>query len=132
MIKMNLFKSIVGLIKPAKVILRILFKKPMTLKFPREFLEPVKGYRGKHFLNLEKCIGCGMCSRVCPNNAIEMVEFNGKKCPQIHLGKCCFCELCAESCPTKALTMTPEAIISFYDKSLAVYGPNKLGQTVKR
>ncbi len=129
---MNLLKSVMGLIKPAKVIFRILFKKPMTLKFPSESLEPVKDYRGRHFLNLEKCVGCGMCSRVCPNNAIEMVKFNDKTYPQIHLGKCCFCGLCVERCPTKALTMTPEAMLSFYDKSLAIYGPSKLSQTAEK
>lgn len=128
---MSLFKSITGLVKPAKRIIRILFKKPMTLKFPQESLEPVKDYRGKHFLDLGKCVGCGMCSRICPNEAIEMVEFNGKKSPQIHLGKCCFCALCVEKCPTKALTMTHEAMISLYDKSLAVYGPDKLSQSVQ-
>jgi formate hydrogenlyase subunit 6/NADH:ubiquinone oxidoreductase subunit I len=104
----------------------------MTLKFPRESLEPVKGYRGRQFLDLKRCIGCGLCSMVCPNNAIDMVELDGKKYPQIHLGKCCFCGLCAEKCPTKALTMTTEAMISLHDKSFAVYGPNKLNQPAEK
>jgi formate hydrogenlyase subunit 6/NADH:ubiquinone oxidoreductase subunit I len=132
MIKMNFFKSIKGLVKPAKAIIGTLLKKPMTLKFPQESLEPVKGYRGRQFLDPKRCIGCRLCSMVCPNNAIEMVEFDGKKYPQIHLGRCCFCGLCAEKCLTKALTMTHEAMISLYDKSFAVYGPNKLNQPVEK
>ena len=129
---MEPFRSIKGLAKPVKVILRTLVRKPMTLKFPYESLEPVEGYRGRHSLNLEMCLGCGVCSMVCPNDAIEMVEFNGGKYPQVHLGKCCFCGLCTEKCPRKALTMTSEAMISLGDKSAAVYGPDKLSQPEKK
>lgn len=119
-----------GIFSPFTII-KNLFRKPMTLKFPYESLEPVEGYRGRQFLDLEKCIGCGICSRVCPNNAIEMVEFKGKKYPQIHLGKCCYCALCAEYCPKGALEMTSEAMISTMDKSDAIYGPDKLSQPIK-
>jgi formate hydrogenlyase subunit 6/NADH:ubiquinone oxidoreductase subunit I len=105
-----------------------LYKKPMTLVFPKEALPPVENYRGRQLLDIEKCVGCGMCSRVCPNDAIVMVEFNDKKCPQIHLGKCCFCGLCAENCPTGALEMTSEIFIAGYDRSFALYDPEKLSK----
>ena len=129
----------------AKAVLKNLFKKPMTLQFPYEKLDPVEGYRGRQLLDLEKCIGCGNCARACPNIAIEMVELSEefrkenpdvettkkdrpKKYPQIHLGKCCFCELCVENCPTDALTMTAAAMISVMDKSEACYSPEKLSK----
>lgn len=108
-----------------------LFKKPMTLQFPYESLPPVEGYRGRQILNLEKCTGCPVCSVVCPNQAIELVEFNGKKYPQIHLGKCCFCGLCAEYCPRDAIDMTHEAMISVMATQEAIYDPNKLSQPAK-
>jgi len=114
-----------SLFEPFKLI-RNLFKKPMTLIFPQETLPPIDYYRGRQLLDIEKCIGCGMCSRVCPNDAVKMVEYNDKKCPEIHMGKCCFCGLCAEHCPTQALQMTSYVFIAGYDKSLAVYGPEKL------
>lgn len=116
-----------GIFRPL-LIVKNLVTKPMTLAFPKESLELVKDYRGRHLLKLEKCTGCGMCVSVCPNNAIKIVEFNGKKCPQIHLGKCCFCGLCAEYCPANALKMTSQAMISISDKFSAVYGPDRLSQ----
>jgi len=106
-----------------------LYKKPMTLVFPKEALPPVENYRGRQLLDIEKCVGCSMCSRVCPNDAIVMVDFNDKKCPQIHLGKCCFCGLCAENCPTGALEMTSEIFIAGYDRSFALYDPEKLSKS---
>lgn len=114
-----------SLFEPFKLI-RNLFKKPMTLIFPLESLPPIDYYRGRQLLDIEKCVGCGMCSRVCPNDAVKMVEYNDKKCPEIHMGKCCFCGLCAEHCPTQALQMTSYVFIAGYDKSFAVYGPEKL------
>jgi formate hydrogenlyase subunit 6/NADH:ubiquinone oxidoreductase subunit I len=106
-----------------------LYKKPMTLVFPKEALPAVENYRGRQLLDIEKCVGCSMCSRVCPNDAIVMVDFNDKKCPQIHLGKCCFCGLCAENCPTGALEMTSEIFIAGYDRSFALYDPDKLSKS---
>jgi formate hydrogenlyase subunit 6/NADH:ubiquinone oxidoreductase subunit I len=122
-IKMDL-KS---LLQPFKL-LKNLYRKPMTLVFPKEALPPIENYRGRQLLDVEKCVGCGMCSRVCPNDAIVMVDFKGKKCPQIHLGKCCFCALCAENCPTNALQMTGYVFIAGYDRSFAVYNPEKLAK----
>ncbi len=115
------------MLEPFKL-LRNLGRKPMTLVFPIESLPPVENYRGRQLLDIDKCIGCGLCSRVCPNDAIKMVEYGDKKCPQIHLGKCCFCALCAENCPTKALQMTGEIFIAGYDKSFSVYSPEKLSK----
>jgi formate hydrogenlyase subunit 6/NADH:ubiquinone oxidoreductase subunit I len=124
--------------RPLKATFKNLFQKPMTLEFPYEKLEPVKGYRGRHLLDLEKCIGCGSCARACPNDAIDMVELSGdflqkkpnvdasKKYPRLHLGKCCYCELCVENCPKDAITMTAAAMISVMDKSKAIYEPEEL------
>lgn len=121
------FRRFLGVFRPL-VIVKHLVTKPMTLKFPHESLKPVQDYRGRHILELEKCVGCGICASVCPNQAIELVESDGKKYPQIHLGKCCFCALCAEYCPRNAIKMTPQAMISLFDKSAAVYSPEKLSQ----
>ncbi|MBS3814959.1 MAG: 4Fe-4S binding protein, partial [Hadesarchaea archaeon] len=49
------------------------------------------------------CTACGTCVQVCPVNAIELIESNGEKIPQIDLSKCVGCGACMESCPVNAI-----------------------------
>ncbi len=88
-----------------------LFKKPITVRFPKQSFDIPDGYRGKHSFSPNKCLGCGACARICPNKAIEMVDIKQKdgsikKQPKINLSKCCFCGLCENVCPTKAIHLT--------------------------
>ena len=46
----------------------------------------------------EKCVGCGACIRVCPFDAIKMVD---KKA--VITDKCTACGQCIEKCPVKAI-----------------------------
>jgi len=52
-----------------------------------------------------KCIGCGRCAKVCPENAVRMAEKNSKKIPITDLDFCKGCGLCALECPVKAIAM---------------------------
>jgi len=89
-------------------LLRSLFKKPATLIYPFEKLEPPKGLRGKHEYDGDKCIGCALCARICPSFAITLKGGPGPKCTGItvDLGKCLFCQQCEEVCPRDALWLT--------------------------
>ncbi len=91
-----------------------LFKKPHTVPIPKVVKPPAERYRGFHTNELEVCIGCGNCSRICPDNAIRMVPFpeyarkepgSMPLRPQVDYGRCCFCALCVEVCPTGSLQM---------------------------
>ena len=51
-------------------------------------------------LDPEKCVGCGLCARMCPPKAITMVE----KKPQFSTEQCIRCFCCQEHCPKGAIT----------------------------
>jgi len=111
-------------------LIRNLFSRPMTVAFPHEAIPIPEGYRGEHAYDVDRCTGCTLCARVCPNRAIEMVEAPEaqreaypKTYPQIDLGKCCFCGLCQDVCPSGALTLTPNVFLSTNDRTAVLRPP---------
>jgi 2-oxoacid:acceptor oxidoreductase delta subunit (pyruvate/2-ketoisovalerate family) len=57
-------------------------------------------------VNFEKCIGCGLCSRICPEGIIEMENDKaGKPKPKVDYDYCKGCGACAAECPAKAIIM---------------------------
>jgi len=73
-----------------------------------------KRFRGRPALNRDKCIGCKLCIRVCPANAINYLAETKKVA--IHNDRCCFCAQCTEICPPKCLTMSDVYMISSYNR----------------
>jgi pyruvate ferredoxin oxidoreductase delta subunit len=58
--------------------------------------------------NLNTCIGCGLCAKVCPEACIEMIESEkagGRPKPKTDYDYCKGCGLCAHECPVKAISM---------------------------
>lgn len=99
------------------VVLRNMFKRDgsHTLRYPMEkFVMPPR-YRGVHKLmrllesGSERCIGCGLCEKICVANCIAMETSLGadgrKKVDNysINLGRCVYCGLCADVCPEIAI-----------------------------
>jgi 2-oxoacid:acceptor oxidoreductase delta subunit (pyruvate/2-ketoisovalerate family) len=60
--------------------------------------------------DLNKCISCGTCSRVCPEGCIYMEDLKNydKKKPVTDYDYCKGCAVCAVECPTKAIIMEME------------------------
>ena len=57
-------------------------------------------------IDAEKCIGCSICVKECPFEAVTMgTGANGKKLPDIGNG-CTECGRCVEACPKGAITRT--------------------------
>jgi formate hydrogenlyase subunit 6/NADH:ubiquinone oxidoreductase subunit I len=101
-------------------VLRNLFRKPATVKYPYERVEPPEGLRGKPVIDRERCDGCGFCVDACPAQALTLDEETKK--PRIQLARCIFCGECAEICPRKAIKFTKEYELATYDKRKAVVG----------
>ena len=93
-----------------------------TIQYPYE-MQPVPD-NGRYRLHneIDDCIVCDKCAKICPVNCIDIVpvkatEEIGKTSDgtpkriyaatfDIDMGKCCFCGLCTTVCPTECLTMT--------------------------
>ncbi len=93
-----------------------------TIQYPYE-MQPVPD-NGRYRLHneIDDCIVCDKCAKICPVNCIDIVPIKateeiGKTSDgtpkriyaatfDIDMGKCCFCGLCTTVCPTECLTMT--------------------------
>lgn len=54
----------------------------------------------------EKCVGCGLCQKLCPVDAIKMVvDSNGNKKSKINQKLCLGCGVCGLKCPKKAIKL---------------------------
>ena len=72
------FFDLKGLLSPITG-LKQFGKKPHTIMFPDVAEHASDRYRGLHFNKLDDCIGCGNCSTICMNEAIDMIEIEGLK-----------------------------------------------------
>lgn len=84
------------------------------VKIPRRLKAPFAGvlpaWRSRRIIKIVKngdCNNCGVCSKTCPNSAIE----NGKA-----NGKCIRCLMCVKSCPRGALYAKKGFILNKYLK----------------
>ena len=90
-------------------------KNTHTLFYPLEKMQLSPRYRSIHRLmrfiesENERCIGCGLCEKICVSNCIAMQTTLGddgrKKVSNysINYGRCVYCGLCADVCPELAI-----------------------------
>lgn len=102
-----------------------------TVQYPKEQIPVPDHGRYKLHNEIEDCIVCDKCAKVCPVNCIDIepvraTEEFGKTSDgtplriyaakfDIDMAKCCFCGLCTTVCPTECLTMTNEFDFSAFD-----------------
>jgi len=94
----------------------------VTLQYPHEAIPVPDNGRYRLHNEMEDCIVCDKCAKVCPVDCIEIEPIKavgevGKTSDgssirlyaakfDIDMAKCCFCGLCTTVCPTECLTMT--------------------------
>ncbi len=118
--------------------LKNMFRPNVTMEYPEVKFEPTGSYRGRPVLvqennGVERCVACGLCSRVCPALAIEVqaaeTELEKERYPEkfeINMLRCIFCGFCEEVCPEEAIVMSKDYELVFKDRETAIYGKDKL------
>ena len=120
-----------AILKYAPEALKNLFKPPVTTKYPAEPINYPQGSRGHIEIEIDECIGCGMCVRCCPCGTLSVDKLAGTW--SIDRFDCIACGYCVEKCPKKCLHMiegyqTPDAnkSRSTYTKSPEVLEAERL------
>jgi NADH-quinone oxidoreductase subunit I len=114
-----------------RITIPYIFRRPYTLQYPEELPEIPPTERGLHNFEIDKCINCDQCAKICPVDCITIEgESKGKFARirrfEIDYTKCLFCALCCEPCPTECIHMGPtfdlvgytreEVIIDYADR----------------
>ncbi len=111
---MKLERYGIGIVKGLAVTIKHLFRRPVTVLYPEQRLNPARRIRGNELVwNNAKCTVCTTCAKTCPQGAIRMVLTVDPSNPnkstvsrmEVDTGYCISCGLCVEACPYNALFM---------------------------
>lgn len=90
-------------------VVKSLFKKPITEKYPFTHSITPENFRGQLTFNPEKCSGCLLCVKDCPANAIEILtvdKVNKKFVMRYNIDRCTFCAQCVINCRFDCIKMS--------------------------
>lgn len=129
---MNFVSGLGEVGKGLGITLKNFFKKPLTVQYPEQVRNFQPRFRGAvafvrdQDTGKERCVGCGLCSAICPANCLTVVpgvDEHGIRNAKIYLydmSRCVFCGMCVEVCPELALVMTHEFELAVDDRSQLV------------
>ncbi|MCG8606609.1 4Fe-4S dicluster domain-containing protein [bacterium] len=135
----NIYRGLVTITVGMIQTWKAMFRPAITLHYPTEKWELPSNSRGILFNNIDDCIGCLKCARVCPVNCIYIDTV--KALPEENLGKasmgnpirqhvvrfdidmfkCCYCDFCTTVCPTECLYMTDEYENAVFGRDNGIY-----------
>ena len=112
--------SLLSIVKGLGVTAANARRKPVTILYPEVRPNLAPRFRGLPEVDMDLCIVCKMCEKVCPTQCILIVEKPRPAVTEeadpdapkvarkkeasvfdINAGLCMFCGMCEEACPTK-------------------------------
>ncbi len=126
------------IVKGLSLTFKNMIRPKFTFEYPEERFIPPSAYRGRPVLveennGDERCVACGLCSRVCPALAIEVqaaeTDREKERYPEkfeINMLRCIFCGFCEEVCPEEAIVMSKDYDLTFSNREEGIYGKEKL------
>ena len=106
--------------KPGKMtgeVLKHVAAKPDTVGYPFSPAVMPDRFRGKILFDWKKCIGCHLCEKDCPTDAIKITKVAEKRFEAMfYLDRCIYCAQCVDTCPKDALSVSPAFELAQVDR----------------
>jgi len=107
--------------RPGKMVREVLghfLRKNATIKYPAVKVEMPDKFRGRIAYHAQRCIGCMLCVRDCPSEAIAINKIGEKRFEAIiDLDRCIYCGQCVISCNKDALESSKYYELASLDKA---------------
>jgi NADH-quinone oxidoreductase subunit I len=133
----TIFQPFTEIVRGMSTVFVHTFRKPITLEYPEVKPDLSPRFKGRLALlrkqdGEELCIGCKMCTKVCPCMDLIVMETHKEETPEgknkvivdkhtIDMGRCIFCGNCVEVCPVNCLVFTQEFEYADYSRESMVY-----------